>query len=401
MHERLVRERLFRVLSRGGATLASICQQMRGVDPVVVRDAIGDSPGQEHATDVRSEPSGSPDLSSVIALVWRGAPEAHPLNFDWYFHHSTLSILLRKLENSKSVLCLGTPRVFVALKYARPSVRAVLVDWNTHLLSHLTTRCSLGSVVPHDLRNGLPEGLHGEFDAAVLDPPWYERDYWLWLRSAWLGVSEGPIVCSLFPDLVRPSARSERQRIISGIRRSASTVSLTPDQFLYETPGFERTAFARRGLNLSSPWRRSDELVAWKSRDSMWRGFVPEDADETRQFDAWHTYVIDRIVIKLRNDVRGEADGDGFALHPPYSDGVSLLRTVSARDPDRNLIDLWVSNGRVYKVTGRRILHRLLSNIESGDSLDSALGSLRQNGASTPTTPSHHLRSALEIILGP
>ena len=202
-----------------------LCRALRGAFPTLIAGAI-----KELALEAVPKPVPFRRLSSSPDLDW---PEPHPADFDWRFDRATAKALARLTSAHGRVLCFGTPTVYEAI--AALGGRAHLIDCNPFIATHLTTneRCSFQI---SDLQSDLE--IHGEFDAAVLDPPWYPEYYYTWLARAVTVLRRRhptSLYITLFRELTRPAARSERAELLSKLN-ALGIATVLDVQAVYQTP---------------------------------------------------------------------------------------------------------------------------------------------------------------------
>ena len=357
-------ETRLRALVHRSARFEQMCLEMEGAYPVLLKDILTrwgvhvDPNGHSHLSWVASP---SPNVRQALDLL-KEAPEAHPLNFDWYFHESTLQELVPMLSKFRSVLCLGCPTVFAALQQHQNGGLSALVDINEPLLDFLRLRIRRPeTLIMGDLRKPLPRELTGRFEAVVVDPPWYTPFYFSWLQRAAEAVRKGEVFLSLFPRLLRPTAAQERTRIVKATRKAGADVKVHRDVLLYDTPPFETAALGRSGISLHHPWKKADLLQIRIERPLM----LPQCRVIQEPEIDYLTYQIDRRIVKLRKAALDDPS-TAVCLQSPYEDGSTILKSVSRRDRERTSIHLWFSNGRVYRVKGGRILAEVLGQLQMG-----------------------------------
>lgn len=172
----------------------------------------------------------------------------------------------------------------------------------------------------------------------IFDSPWNLEETCAWFAIASRVVKRGGLIAfSLFPSLVRPAAESERQLILALIGR-VGKFQVFEDALSYETPLFEREALNAAGVTSPCNWRRGDLVVVKVNASLPWKAFGTRSQALP---SLWRTYVIRDQVVKVRRVGKGR---QRFGLLRPLP-GAShfVYATVSARDPQRDEIDLWTS----------------------------------------------------------
>lgn len=277
------------------------------------------------------------------------AAELHLLDYEWYFTQESALRVARLLEPTEA-LFLGAPTVAISWAASGGS-NGVLVDRNRLLTTRwLDWPVGLG-FFPQDLRANLAVSPRS-FAGAFFDSPWYLRPTLRWLQQASRAVvREGLIAFVLFPELVRPAALLERQRVLS-FASTLGPLDIVPNALEYTTPLFEVEARGAAGVSGHNRARRGD-LVILRNR-WPYEGSPNREAPPSAK---WDTYRLGRQVVKLRRQSAGRTDATLSAV-----EGCEgwILPSVSARDLRRPRIDLWTSRNRVAQVGDRaRVAHAL------------------------------------------
>jgi hypothetical protein len=293
-------------------------------------------------------------------------PELHPLDFEWYFTADCAASLAAWISTKReTVLCLGAPTVAAAAVDRGRSV--ILVDRNplvAHRLPALLRASKLWLLNIADARGHLDP-----CEIVMFDAPWYPADICEWLNLAsHLTNTGGLIAFSLFPSLVRSTARRERELILEFASRLGQ-VSVFDGVLVYNTPLFESEALGAIGLTDVGNWRRGD-LVVIRKRATLSRLKSPWRRRSLST--GWRTYVIGRRVVKLRPLRRPASARHGlFQSIPNTLDYV--YDSVSMRDTRRHLITLWTSRNRVAEVTDPCAMGVILGSLERGEKLATAI----------------------------
>jgi hypothetical protein len=147
----------------------------------------------------------------------------HPLDFDWRFDASTVAKLF-ELVRERNVLALGVPSI--ARRIEASGGRVLLVDRQPIQ----NVRNQFVSNIP---TLGVPEGA---FDIAIVDAPWYPRDFVDWVLTAARAVRcQGQIFASVWPPEARPTAADDLSRTMAGLRDWAVVTELS-FELTYEVP---------------------------------------------------------------------------------------------------------------------------------------------------------------------
>jgi hypothetical protein len=294
-----------------------------------------------------------PDLcsrSETPYLPTNYSPELHPLNGEWYFTDEVATWLANELDGLGRTLLLGAPTV--ALRMAGPRV---LVDSNPHLVARFPL---LNQV---DLRRSRVQDveLGREFDAAILDPPWYFPEISEWLNTAVGAVRDGgTIVMPLLLDQTRPSAGSDRARI-AALFADLGDMHIVPFAVQYGIPLFEFRALQAGGIILGEPWRGAD-LISVKLRASKIGRIEPEPVRQPARKDEWVTYIFGTQMVKVRNAFGPRAGGLIVPI-PGVAD--FTLDTVSKRDSRVRDVLIWTSRNRVAGSGDVSGLHQAMQRI--------------------------------------
>jgi hypothetical protein len=201
--------------------------------------------------------------------------------------------------------------------------------------------------------------ISADFDAALLDPPWYFPEFSRWLSIAASSVKVGgTIMLPLLGPETRPSARGDRQRVLRALAR-LGPVQVERNQIEYDIPLFEERALTASGVQLEGPWRLAD-LATATIHNRVEKPMVGDRIIDPEW--SWTTHVIGTQVVKLR---RRRRSGDATATIAPVA-GVAdfTLDTVSRRDPRISSVDIWTSRNRVAATTDHEGLLEALHALE-------------------------------------
>lgn len=365
-----IRKRATAAVSAGASTFYDVCQRAAGAFPTDVLAALERSDSILSKLDPHYG-SACPTRSSAF-----GPPEPHPLDSDWRFTPQSAAWIRQILitQKCRSVLCLGTGSVFDNL--TQTGVTATLVEQNAALAQFYSADANsrhqivITTVQEYDSER--------EFDAVVLDPPWYLSDiaYWLAKALASLG-SGGIVVLPVFRELTRPRARWERVTLLRRLKAVGNPTIVGP--ISYATPTFELETLAANGTPLLDGWRIAD-LVTLRvpstpaHHASPW--LLPSRASHYSQHP-WERYHLGRQVIAYRQ-LLGD---DLITVEGVYPDGSSTLRTVSSRDPVRGEVNFWTSRNCALRVTGGPRVSRFLRLLTSASDQHRAVNLTSTNAA--------------------
>jgi len=200
--------------------------------------------------------------------------------------------------------------------------------------------------------------LQGAYEVAVMDPPWYPDDYELWLARLLPLLRPGAtFFTTLFPDLVRPSAHSERDQLCRYLHR-LGRVRLLPRFAVYSTPPFEAEVLSRVGLGSVPKWRISPLFEVTLADGAHDRG-PPERA--RKKAPQWNRFVIGQQTVAVATT----PGNSGVFSYTPGAESCAL-NSVSRRDPRRSRINVWTSRNWVAEVSGTETLDRFLGYVASG-----------------------------------
>lgn len=335
-----VRDRLTARVAEGCADFGSLLAGAQGADPRFVADwwrARGGSSGDDHDRD-HDHPG------------WR--PGLHPLRGEWYFTDDCAQGLARRFGGGR-LLALGTPTVAARVRNAVLVERdAALVRARFGARAPTTFELDLGSA------SELPDAgvLIGSFDAAVLDPPWYAPHPLRWLAMAGRRLRTGATLAMVLPPLLqRPTAPDERRSALELAARLGPT-TLEPAAVRYITPRFERLALARAGIEIPTTWRTADLLVTQVEQPDVRLPVPPGVAP------GFESFVVGPQLVLLTTAARPGP----VALHPVEGTQDFRWDQITSRDPRVASIDLWTSDSRVARVSGRETVAAVLRRIASG-----------------------------------
>lgn len=271
----------------------------------------------------------------------------HPLDFEWLFTRTGQNVILGELRHAcrsdcGTVLCLGCPTLFDRGKHLLPEQQFVLWDKNASSLGQMHEAHALLDI---DLRHEpLPTR---PAIAAVLDPPWYNDFYrlfiWAALRNVALG---GHILLSFPPEGTRPSASRDREHVIGWATDAGAELIFHRRCCLpYRSPLFEANALAAGGLpSVPLDWRRGDLLVFRKAASlQVARPLIPELAAH------WTEHRFGCVRLRIRT---GDEEPPSQTMRAVGKSAV--LPSVSTRFPKRNFANV--------VTTGNRFLHTTSAN---------------------------------------
>lgn len=283
-----------------------------------------------------------PSRGCGSGLVARQKSLEHPLDFEWLFTRSgqdTMLSALRQVSDGEigPVLCLGCPTLLQRAREVMPGIPFVLWDKNASSLGQMSEAHALVDI---DLRQqALP--THAA-SAAIVDPPWYNSYFrlflWIALQNVRLG---GAVLVSFPPDGTRPSTSSDLMEIIDWARSAgAELISHRRNRLAYRSPLFEVNALAAAGLpSVALDWRRGD-LVVFRKQATV-RVDRPVIADLRASWT-------ERRFGSVRWWIRESGDVPAGALRCVWR--TPVLPSVSTRFPGRGLANVVTSGNRFLQV---------------------------------------------------
>jgi hypothetical protein len=230
-------------------------------------DKSGILPPGYLATLDRSVRTRSANVAGVELPEFKKEYLEHPLDFEWLFTKDanfTISQKLRRIlaPGQGTILCLGCPSFYAFARTALPEYQLLLCDKNATSVGQLSES---GRIAQIDLtRQPIPAQTA---DAAVIDPPWYNDFYKLFIWGALERLKPGAsILLSFPPEGTRPSAANDLKEVIRWYQNAgAELIEHCPGILPYRSPLFEINALAVQGIhNLPWDWRRGDLLVLKK-----------------------------------------------------------------------------------------------------------------------------------------
>ncbi len=358
LYVKAVDERLAGLLGEASPRKSSedLFSEMRGAFPALVLERLKNA-GRDKLLISRS--------ASQTSHRTDYRPELHPLDFEWYFTRESADCLTDVIcRRGRTAICLGAPTV--AAEAIRRGTDVVLVDRNPLAVQRFPALLRSSQLCLMDVAES--ERHLTAADAVVFDAPWCTTDICTWLMVAVGAVKRnGLIVFALFPDLVRPTAKTERETVLE-VARSIGKVEVLDDAITYETPTFECEALKAIGVSDPGNWRRADLVVIHKHRTDpmpMRQRTVPREA--------WLTYLVGARVIKVRKSRKSQELDEMVLREVPGTVGF-VYSSVSARDPLRDSIDVWTSRNKVARIGNREPLIAILMELERGTDLRVAIG---------------------------
>jgi hypothetical protein len=283
--------------------------------------------------------------------------EPNPIDYDWRYDTYTIKNLANMLKSRHSNIgCFGVPSVFKELVNES---NVILFDINPFLKTEL--QLFKDKVIQIDLNNEIVEGY--EFDAIIMDPPWYNEYFSPWFKQSINNLKHGgSIYTSKYPTLVRPSAKEDWQSIIEEVSSFLSSEK-KEIELLYETPIFERETFELIGLCNIGNWRRA-ELVSFNLKNKVHQKF------DTIHKNEWKRYRFGNKTVSLKI---GSDDFGDINVKSPYEDGTYTLKSVSQRHIGRNQVNFITSRNKSLIIEGTEKVDLFLQRLSQSSNTNSVI----------------------------
>jgi len=310
---------------------------------------------RQSGDNVARHAGASSDASDVSCFF----PEPHPLDYDWRFEPSTAERIAEIASAHGRVLCLGTPAVFQAI--AARKGHAHLIDRNSLIESFLAKAQNCTFEIT-DLADA--PRTRQQFDAAVLDPPWYLPCYELWLSRALAALARPSVIfVTIFRDLTRPGADREREQLLTALSALGRTKHV--GDVAYSTPRFEAEVLERIGLPTMPSWRMAD-LVRVETTAAS-EGLTLAPAKPTKKLFQWQRYIIGGQVVAVRTPAHD--NGPITYVYPRKPASGTDLMSVSRRYPSRVGLTVWTSRNRAVAATGTGRIAAFFASISGSRNL--------------------------------
>lgn len=272
--------RVAAALKGNPSTFEELCKKCQGLYPTQVKKIIDnmgiyDTLIPLYITDQNLLPYERLDDSYCDEReIITASLQNNPILSSWYFSWDTCyKIAQLDVWKNKRIMFLGTPRLFEYFASRRFGEELVLVDLDGTVIDALSKKYTSLLDKNHktlfykaDINSfNVPAFLEnhpGEYDYIFLDPPWYPSYYMNWINIALQVLSSnGTILFSLFPRLLRPTAQTERREIMEKCRSIAEKAFICSGILEYDIPSFEKKELENEGLILRSNWKTSDLVI--------------------------------------------------------------------------------------------------------------------------------------------
>ena len=256
-------------------------------------------------------------------------PQLHALNYEWYFTGCSANEISREFVSRRSLtICMGVPTV--ASVAIAENKNVVYIDKNAHSLIRFPELMRASEVHVMDAVQARRVSLKA--DALVFDPPWYAVDTLAWLQVAsHLVKPGGTIIFALYPALVRPSAKLERDLILEAAS-AIGRVSIVEDSLAYETPLFEHEALKASDVFCVGNWRYGDLVMVENTKPI--RTLISTLRPRNEIDGQWKTFLVGPQVVKVRDSSSGPTRASDHVLLSTIG-GSCVFPAVSARNGTR------------------------------------------------------------------
>ena len=311
-----------------------------------------------------------PGLRAPTYRCSLGLPVPHPLDYDWRFTERTAIELLRICRNlGESMICLGTPTIFVAAAREGAFNDVTLIDRNSAMIDHIAS-LSLADAIRLDLLTDEIPKIQA--DVILTDPPWYREhmEAFLWAATQLCPVG-GHVAISLPPHGTRPEVQEELSSVRAWAERLGFAIHWQADDMLtYETPPFERNALRAVGIGLSSSdWRKGTLCILRKMAET--------NALRPRVVSApgrWSEASLFGSRFFFRQSCPTRFDDPSLSPLVPGD----ILPSVSRRHRLRECADVWSSGNRVFRCQAPGVLKLIVEALadvrDPGEVLAADLG---------------------------
>lgn len=282
----------------------------------------------------------------------------HPLDFEWLFTKQGAARICDEIKNAHrkeegDVLCLGCPSVYVFGKRNLKTFNFRLWDKNVLHLGQIEEAREVSCVDFTDKVHSCEPA-----DVVVIDPPWYNPYYllFLWAASHCL-VKGGRVVLSFPPEGTRASVRDELNELMAWCKNNSYKIEKRiPNLLPYRSPLFEVNALRAQGVtNFPLNWRRGDLIILKKVSDT-----IPAKPEMPIPKEKWEEVRIGHVRIKV---CRSKARGRCILTAVGPKD---ILASVSSRQRSRKLANVVTSGNRFLQTKSPDELISCLSVLKSG-----------------------------------
>ena len=289
----------------------------------------------------------------------------NPVLSSWYFSwHACKKIAQLDYWQDKTVLFLGTPRLFEYFVKENKARRFTLIDYDKMVTNRLRERYNASSYIIIENRdmNFLKTEGKDHYDCVFFDPPWYYNSYISWLKTASrLVAPDGKIMFPLFPYLLRPTASQERNDIFKISRRISKTVISIPEFLEYDISTFEKGELNQAGINLRANWKMADFIILQgvsPVRDEL------DNIEVDMEYLLWKEYSWFGMRWFIKEHVGDDNSGNSEQpLINTFGDSV-FLKSPSKRNPELKTANVISSEGHGFIITNTKKFVSIMDEIQ-------------------------------------
>jgi hypothetical protein len=284
-------------------------------------------------------------------------PEPHLAYAQWRITPSSSQLITNKLflKNYPEICFLGCPVLGMEFEKMLPG-KSFLLDVDKTILKYAK------NAIHYDVNDEIPKKFANRFECVVTDPPWYYDETKLFIkRASELTKKGGTIYTSLPGLLTRPSIPEERLDFQEWLSNNKLIIAELSSTVEYEVPPFEYMAYKDIPAFTGEVWRKGDFVKLKKANDSNEK--LEIKLDQTR----WIEYSFDKKRIFLK-DRQEEDKYEKPKLSYLYPDNLSILNSVSRRNPIIPQIDIWTSRNAVLHINKGYNVVKTMLDLEEDDS---------------------------------
>lgn len=292
-------------------------------------------------------------------------PAANPLFYQWWYTLSSQEKLAQKIideTDAINTLCIGTPTIAATLKSYKRDVSLLDIDVDLISLFNKTFKGETGSY--YDVHDDLDKKFEGKFDCVVIDPPWYEEYFNLFIKRAITASKDGGVIyCSIPQRLTRENIEKERNELISNLTSLGhDLLYIESSTVQYIVPDFESKVFSNNDLNLTNqPWRFSD-LLAIRVNNKVTPTVSLKRPSKTLTFSRENMTTLFRVFLN-EEDIK---TGVGLNAVPEFSTSISRRDSVGK-------VNLWTSDKYGYQVEDHCVAKAILSSWMNGNNKEQTI----------------------------
>jgi dGTPase len=269
---RILDKKITDAYKKTGSTSCSVlAEYCEGASPIEVEERIHELKLGQSKSAVENNNSAKLQNSYFFNL-----PAPNPEYFQWWYtlesQEQIASVIGENLDlESAKGLCLGTPTVAAYLHTTGAKVTLLDIDSDVIDVTQKEFKSELKART-YNAHSVLPKDLTRSFDYVVIDPPWYQPLFELFINKSIEAINgNGIIFCSIPKLLTRPSIVDERKKLTTAIINAGHQVKfIQKGSIKYIIPRFEELALERGLQSNSGVLRKANvELRPWRSSDLL------------------------------------------------------------------------------------------------------------------------------------